>query len=88
MEKLNERHVGFSHVAITTNTNKSFNCNQITLVNKGSVNVLIGDNFILGPEQSVTYRGWPGEIIITVFNITFAARANGCLLIAICKNYV
>ncbi len=84
------RTIGFTHHAITTSTNKRFdNCNDLTFINKGTVQVQISDNFILQPGQSFTYTAWPGEVNNTAYDITFPSpAANGQLLIAVCKNYM
>jgi hypothetical protein len=83
------RHVGFSFQSITTNCNKAFIGNRITFINKGTGSARISDNFQLDPGQSFTLHSWPGEVITTVFNITFLTPlVNGNLLIVLVKNYL
>jgi hypothetical protein len=78
--------IGYTHIPVTTNTNKAFNCNRLTLINKGTIDATIDGKFVLSPGQSITYPAWPGEVNRTVYNITFQSGVNGALVIAICKN--
>ncbi len=81
--------ITFSHVTITSpKTEKNFECNDITFINKGTVDATINDCFILSPGQSMTYQCWPGEINDTIYSIVFPSPyTNGCKVIAICKIY-
>ncbi len=79
--------IGYIHVPVTATCNKSFNCNRLTFVNTGTQPMTIDGSFILVPGASITYPAWPHEINRTVYALTFPAGVNGCLVIAICKNY-
>lgn len=86
---MTSKNVGFTHVVVSQTTNRRFDCNDLTLINKGTVDVTIGFNFVLQPGQSITYHCWPGEINSTAYDITFPSpAANGQLLVAVCKNYM
>lgn len=81
-----KKSIGYTHIPVTGTTNKAFHCNRLTFINKGTIDVTIGDNFILSPGQSITYPAWPGEVNDTIYSITFPRKVNGGLLIAVCKN--
>jgi hypothetical protein len=79
------------HEYITTSTTgRIFSCNELTLINKGTVNVTIDGGFILSPGESITYPcRLPNELNITAYPITFpVTNANGQLCVAICKKFV
>lgn len=84
------RKVGFTHVPITQDFKNSFNCNELTFVNKGSVNVTIANVITLTPDQAITYPCFhPDELNVGTYDIVFPKPyANGQLLVAICKNYL
>ncbi len=81
--------IGFTHVTVTTNQNKSFDCNRLTFINKGtqSCTITTSSDLVLDPGQSITYPAWPGEINRTIYSFTFPRDVNGCLIVAVCKNY-
>ena len=80
--------ISFSHVAISERANKSFDCNELTLINKGTQNATINDCLVLNPGQSITYYALPYEINRTIYSIVFPTNVNGCLIIAVCKKYM
>lgn len=82
------RSFDIKHVPVTTPLQqKNFECNELTLVNKGTQIATIDAIYPLYPGESVTYVAWPGERNEHVYAITFPSNVNGCLVIAICKTY-
>lgn len=82
------KNIGYTHVPVTQNGGRRFeNANRITLINKGTQVCTIGGCFVLSPGQSITYPAWPDEVNNGVFDFVFPAGVNGCLVIAVCKNY-
>lgn len=73
---------------ISTNCSKAFNCNELTLINKGTQPVTIAGVLPLNPGESITYYALPGDLNVTCYDITFQdQRAAGALLIAVVKTY-
>jgi hypothetical protein len=87
---MNTRKVGFAHIPITQDAHKAFDCNELTFVNTGTVNVTIANVLVLTPGQAVTYPCFhPEDLNCTIYDIVFPRPyANGQLVVAICKNYM
>jgi hypothetical protein len=80
--------IGFTHISITDSYHAAFHCNELTLINKGTVDANISGFFVLAAGQSITYHAWPHERNDTIYDITPAqSGVNGFLIIAVCKNY-
>lgn len=64
--------------------------NTVTFVNQGNTTVMINDMLRILPNQSFTFQGFPGEICIHNFTISFkqayaAGAINNCIMVT--KNY-
>lgn len=63
-------------------------CNELTMINKGSQAVVVNGVLQLTTGQSITFPGYPAEICTQAFDITFTNdRQQGCLLILVMKEY-
>jgi hypothetical protein len=81
--------IGFTHLGISARWSARFDCNELTLVNKGTQIATIGGTYPLYPGESITYPGKPGENNASVYDITFTDQGQpGCLVVAICKNFM
>lgn len=60
----------------TQNTVVKGNCNSITFVNTGTIDVQI-NQFILTPDAQLTLGGNIGEIDVTDYTINFQGATNG-----------
>lgn len=71
-----------------TTANIGSDCNDITFINKGTTNLVVGE-VPLFPNQSLQISGNRGEIDTTQYQLTFATPINtGNLLIVIRKLYI
>lgn len=89
MKKLS---VVFTTLAITTDCNKPFECNELTLYNVGTQIAMIDGIIPLFPGAAITYPGKMSDnnidINVTIVNLTFPRPyPNGCKVAAIQKNY-
>lgn len=64
----------------TTNNQIQSNCNSITFINTGTINVQV-NQFELSPSAQLTIGGNVGEIDRTIYNINFVGATNGVLSI-------
>jgi len=62
------------------NYNVISQCNNITFINTGSINVQI-NQFTLVPNSSLAIGGNENEIDTTVYNVSFQGATNGNLII-------
>jgi hypothetical protein len=63
-------------------------CNDLTFWNQGTQNVKINGIMNIAPQQSITFPGYPGEILVQAFDITFDNdRLPGCYLVIVMKEY-
>ena len=62
------------------NYNVTSQCNNITFINNGTINVQIG-TFILVPNASLAIGGNENELDITVYNVSFQGATNGNLIV-------
>jgi hypothetical protein len=76
-------------VPVNETRSVTFECNNITFVNKGSNNVTLQGLLTLLPNDSLTIPGYPGEMCVQAWDIVFSnINSNGNFLLVICKNYV
>jgi hypothetical protein len=62
------------------NYNVISQCNNITFINNGAINVQI-NQFTLVPNASLSIGGNENEIDITVYNVSFQGATNGNLIV-------
>lgn len=62
----------------TQNTQIQGNCNAITFINTGAINVQV-NQFILEPSAQITIGGNAGEIDKTNYNINFEGATDGVI---------
>lgn len=62
------------------NYNVIAQCNNITFVNTGTINVQI-NTFILVPNSSLSIGGNENEIDTTIYNVSFQGATNGNLIV-------
>jgi hypothetical protein len=62
------------------NYNVIAQCNNITFINNGAINVQI-NQFTLVPNASLSIGGNENEIDITVYNVSFQGATNGNLIV-------
>jgi len=62
------------------NYNVVSQCNNITFINTGSINVQI-NQFTLVPNASLAIGGNENEIDTTIYNVSFQGATNGNLII-------
>ena len=75
-------------LSITMTGSYAFNCNDLVFLNQGIQNVTINGILVLGPGQGWSFAGYPGEMNISSYDITFANdRENGCDLVIMQKQY-
>jgi len=68
------------------NTMIKGNCNSITFINTGTIDVQV-NQFTLSPAAQITLGGNEGEIDLTDYNINFQGVTNG-LISVIKKIYI
>jgi hypothetical protein len=62
----------------TQNTSITANCNSITFINTGTINVQV-NQFVLTPDAQLTIGGNEKEIDVTNYQINFQGATNGVI---------
>jgi hypothetical protein len=62
------------------NYNVISQCNNITFINNGTINVQI-NQFTLVPNASLSIGGNENEIDTTIYNVSFQGATNGNLIV-------
>lgn len=62
----------------TQNTVITGNCNSITFINTGTINVQV-NQFVLTPDAQLTIGGNENEIDVTNYQINFQGVTNGVI---------
>jgi len=79
---------GWSFLPVTKSKSINIECNDCTMINKGTQDVIINGVLLLTPGQSMTFPGYPGEMCYQAFDITFTNDlTTGCNLILVMKEY-
>lgn len=68
------------------NNQTDTNCNSVIFINTGSVNVTV-DNVLLQPSQSLAIDGNRDEMLVKVYQFSFASGTNPQLTI-VYKRYI
>jgi len=76
----------YSYTPITDTAQKKPVCSSVTFVNQGAQTAFIDSQLRILPGQSFTFEGYPGEICIHSFQISFQGT-GAKLVIMVCKEY-
>jgi len=80
------RQFQWSYTPITGTAQKKPVCSTVVFVNQGATTAFIDSMVRILPNQSFTFEGYPGEICIHNFQISFQGAGQN-QLIMICKEY-
>lgn len=87
-EKLYGKYLQYqwTYTPITATQQKKPVCSTVVFVNQGATIALIDYQLRILPGQSFTFEGYPGEICIHNFQISFTGAGQNSLIM-VCKEY-
>ena len=80
-----QRYITETKIFVANNQTDT-NCNSVIFINSGSVNVTV-DNVVLAPNQTLAIDGNRDEMLVKVYDISFASGSNPQLTVVF-KRYI